>query len=144
MDQLLSYLGFGTLGLVLVLVALAIFAPAVLGVVGEFLRPVAGAVGRWLAQVIEDGLGYLWIGIKRFLADVFDDWVTVVGLAVCMYAAYSFSQLQVSFLTRQQDQIVRSCRAETATLKTELRKVRAQLGAAEKRLSTPKSGGWFQ
>jgi xanthosine utilization system XapX-like protein len=141
---LLNWIAGLGIGTVLTLVALAIFAPSVLAIVAEFVKPIAGAVGRGLAE----GGGWLaaglWVGVKRFLSDVFDDWVTVVGLLVCMYAAYVFAKLEVVRLTSQQTAAVAVCKTESGKLSAELRKVRAQLSAAEKRLNPSKSAPQMQ
>jgi hypothetical protein len=134
---LLNWIAGLGIGTVLTLVALAIFAPSVLAIVSEFVKPIAGAVGRGLAE----GGGWLaaglWVGVKRFLSDVFDDWVTVVGLLVCMYGAYWFGSVQLSLLRSEQVAAVKVCKSESGKLSTELRKVRAQLRAAEQKLLPP-------
>jgi hypothetical protein len=61
-----------------------------------------------------------------------------------MYAAYGFAKLEVVRLTSQQTAAVAVCKTESGKLSAELRKVRAQLSAAEKRLNPSKSAPQMQ
>ncbi len=143
LNQLLLWSGLGLSTVVIAGILLAVFAPTVLAVIAEFLKPVAASAGRGIADLAGTVGSWLWAGAKRFLADVFDDWVTVTGLVVCMGLAYYVGVARLELVRLEQARVVQACKSETKTLQGELRKVRSQLQGAEKRLTKPPATGWW-
>jgi hypothetical protein len=86
-----TVISFGTIGTVLIL---ALLAPSVLAVAAEFLKPIAGGLGRVLRVVIDWLVNVLRVGAPHIVKNVHAA-ILVVLLLGSMYTYCRFTEPQV-------------------------------------------------